>query len=102
MSKLALALAALTLQLLQLGEAGTIHTKKAQIATACGASDYLRSLEIAAGNAVRSALNKAIEAATTAMKIKVASARSTRETQAAGRIIAARIDEGATRARKQS
>nr|AGH60147.1 variant surface glycoprotein 1209 [Trypanosoma brucei] len=94
MSKLALVLTTLTLQL---GAAGTIHNKKAQITTACGASDYFRGLEIKAGNAVRSALNKAIEAAKTAMKIKVASARSTRETQAAGRIKAARIDEGAVR-----
>nr|CAJ16845.1 variant surface glycoprotein (VSG), putative [Trypanosoma brucei brucei TREU927] len=98
MSKLALVLTTLTLQLLQLGEAGTIHNKKAQIATACGASDYLRGLEIKAGNAVRNALSKAIEAATTAMKIKVAIASTSPENQAAGRIIVARIDEGAVRA----
>nr|ARB50924.1 variant surface glycoprotein [Trypanosoma brucei] len=95
MSKLALVLTTLTLQL---GAAGTIHNKKAQITTACGASDYLRGLEIKAGNAVRSALNKAIQAATTATKIKVAVASTSPENQAAGRIIVARIDEGAIRA----
>nr|APD73692.1 variant surface glycoprotein 1125.1499 [Trypanosoma brucei] len=95
MSKLALVLTTLTLQL---GAAGTIHNKKAQITTACGASDYFRGLEIKAGNAVRSALNEAIQAATTATKIKVAVASTSPENQAAGRIIAARIDEGAIRA----